>query len=196
MGNAFSSTEYPTTEPSTLVAGDRWAWKRSDLHSDYPNDSYTLSYELRLEAAGSTNITITASASGTDFLIEVGQATTSAYTVGIYHWDAYITRDSDSERIRIDYGSVTIKPDLANATTDPRSHAKICLDAIEAVLENRATLDQKSYEIAGRSLERSSISELLSLKKHYKSLYAQEKKRERMRNGKGSGAMIKTRFRR
>ena len=52
MGNLFDSNNYPQTEPSTLVAGDRWAWKRTDLGSDYPPASYTLAYEARLEGTG------------------------------------------------------------------------------------------------------------------------------------------------
>ena len=42
--NVFDRSNYPTVEPSELVAGDRWAWKRQDL-TDY-GDGYSFSYEL------------------------------------------------------------------------------------------------------------------------------------------------------
>jgi len=136
MANLFDSTNYRTLEPTLetyghpIVAGDYLAWKRSDLNSDYSNSSYSLSYKARLEASGSTLITISASASGADYLIEVGQSTTASYTVGIYHWDAYITKDSDSERVRVDHGQWEIIENLASATTDPRSSSKKVYDAV------------------------------------------------------------------
>jgi hypothetical protein len=77
MTNAFDSANYPTTEPTELVAGDMWRWKRSDLNTDYPNSAYTLKYALRLQGAGTTEIEITASASGLEYIIEVGSSTTA-----------------------------------------------------------------------------------------------------------------------
>ena len=77
MANLFTSTNYPETEPAEIVAGDRVAWKRTDLGTDYDPSSYALKYSARLEDSGSTEIEITASESGTDYIIEVGQSTTS-----------------------------------------------------------------------------------------------------------------------
>jgi hypothetical protein len=91
-----------------IVAGDLLQWKRTDLGTDYANGSYTLSYKARLEgtsAGSSVVITITASASGDDYLVSVGQSTTASYAVGDYNWQAYITRNSDSERLTIDSGT-------------------------------------------------------------------------------------------
>ena len=64
MANLFDSTNYPNVEPETLTVGDRWVWKRDDLASDYPLASYALSYEARLQGAGSTNFTLAATESG------------------------------------------------------------------------------------------------------------------------------------
>ena len=194
MANLFSSDNYPETEPAVLYVGNRWTWKRSDLNSDYANDTYTLSYELLLKASTSANITLTASASGTDYVIEIASATTAAYTLGEYCWIAYITRDSDSERITIDSGNFTLKQDKAVSTADPRSHAQIALDAIESVLESRASQDQMSYSIAGRSLSRMSPDELFTFRDQYRSEVVKEKRIERRNNGTGTGALVKVRF--
>ena len=59
MSNLFDSDNYPTVEPEVLTIGDRWLWKRTDLGSDYPPASYALSYNARLQGAGSTAISIT-----------------------------------------------------------------------------------------------------------------------------------------
>ena len=191
MTNAFDATNYPTIEPENLYAGDRWVWKRTDL-TDY-GSGYTLSYELTLDT-GADPVTITASLSGTEYLIEVSQATTANYTAGNYHWVALITRDSDSERIKIDAGTLTVKPDPATSAADPRSDARTAYDAIQAVLLNRATKDQMSYSIAGRTLERTPIPDLLVLKTHYKREVMAEEKAERLAKGLRTGSQIRVRM--
>ena len=183
MSNAFDAVNYPTSEPDELIAGDRWAWKRSDL-TDYPVADYALTYSARLEDSGATEIGITASESGSDYVVEVAAATTAAYTVGVYHWQAYITRTSDSERVTVDSGTFEVIADRDNATTDPRSHIKIVLDAIQAVIEGRATKDQESYSIQGRSLSRTSIEDLLMLRDRYQTLHTQEENEVKGTNNK------------
>lgn len=192
MTNLFDSTNYPETEPELLFAGNLWAWKRTDL-KDY-GSGYTLTYELTLES-GSTPVTLTATLTNGEYIIEVSAATTAAYAVGGYQWVALITRDSDSERVRIGYGTLEVKPDPSTSTADTRSHAKIALDAIEAVLETRATQDQMSYTINGRSLERTPIKHLRELRDYYKAEVAKEEKAEAVRQGKNSGNQIKVRMR-
>jgi hypothetical protein len=194
MANLFDSTNYPTTEPSDIIAGDRIAWKRSDLDSDYPIASYSLNYSARLENAGSTEIEITATESGSDYIVEVGQATTAAYTAGVYHWQAYIIRTSDSERITVDSGTWEVKANRDAATTDPRNHVKKVLDSIEATIEGRASKDQESYSIAGRSLGRTPIADLILLRDKYRAEYVREQRAERVANGLGHSGIIKTRF--
>ena len=97
----------PEKEPTALVAGDTWGWKRTDLGGDYSNATHTLTYKARLENGGATVISITADNDGADYKVDVAAATTAAYTAGIYHWDAYITRTSDSARVRVDHGRLT-----------------------------------------------------------------------------------------
>jgi hypothetical protein len=191
--NAFSSANYPTTEPDTLIAGDRWAWKRSDL-TDYPVASYALKYSARLEGDGTDEIEISASESGTDYIVEVAAATTANYTAGVYHWQAYITRSSDSERVTIDSGTFEVKPNRDAATDDPRSHVKKVLDAIDAVIEGRASKDQESYSIEGRSLSRTPLADLVEFREKYAALYAQEQKEEAIANGEGHNGKILVRL--
>ena len=55
-------------------------------------------------------------------------------------------------------------------------------------------MDQSSMSIAGRSLSRMSIDELLTFKNHYKAEWLKEVKQARIKNNKGSGNTIKVRF--
>jgi hypothetical protein len=70
-----------------------------------------------------------------------------------------------------------VLPDPASqgAGQDPRSHARKTLDAIEAVVEGRATKDQQAYTIGGRSLQRMPIKDLMYFRGVYRAeVYAEE----------------------
>ena len=194
MVNLFDTGNIPTTEPATIVAGDLLQWKRTDLGTDYANGSYTLSYKARLEGTGSTVITITASASGDDYLVSVGQSTTASYTAGDYRWQAYITRNSDSERLTIDSGTFEVVANRSASTADPRSHPKIMLDKIESILEGRADGDVAAYSINGRSLTKLAIPDLLMWRDRYRADYLREVRRERALNGTATGTTVVARF--
>ena len=193
MSNLFDSANYPTEVPTELQLGDYWAWKKDNLSTDYPTASYALSYEFNLvDGSTASNFTLTATESNDEYLIEVSD--TTSYTKGNYNWVSYITRSSDSARIKLSEGFVEIQDNYATTTSSVRSHAKIVLDAIEAVIENRANIDQSSMSIAGRSLSRMSIDDLLTFRARYKAEYLKEVKQARIKNGRGSGNTIKVNF--
>jgi hypothetical protein len=194
MGNGFDSTNYPTTEPSELVIGDRWLWKRADIVSDYPTADYSLTYVADKQGAGSTSFSITATETSSEYLVEVASATTAAYTSGTYAWQAYITRTSDSQRLSIARGAWNVIANLSASTADPRSHVKKVLDAIEAVIESRATIDQMAYSIAGRSLSRTPIADLLVLRDKYKAEYRRELDADRAARGLAKQNKLLVRF--
>lgn len=194
MGNKFDSENYPSNEPAELIVGDRWMWKLTEYGSDYDPASYTLKYSLRHESDPTKEIEITASGSGTDYLIEVASAVTAAKTPGRYHFQAYITRNSDSQRISIRSGSINIKANADESTSDTRSHARKVLDAIEAVLESRASKDQESYTINGRSLARTPIADLLKLRDVYRAETRREEVAEKLKNGTHTPRTIQVRF--
>lgn len=194
MANAFDSANFPETEPSELVIGDRWMWKRTDLATDYPIADYSLTYTARREGSGSTTFSITASESGTTYTVEVASATTAGYTPGTYQWQAYITRTSDSQRVVVDSGTFTVIANRSASTADPRSHVKIVLDAIKATIEGRATKDQMAYSINGRSLSLTSVADLILLRDTYQLEYNRELDAERIRNGLKTKNKILTRL--
>ena len=194
MANLFDTDLARETAPEKIVAGDRLIFKRTDLGTDYANGSYTLKYSARLEGTGSTEIEITASASGDDYLVQVNSLTTASYVAGTYQWQAYITRNSDSQRLTIDQGSWEVVANRDAATTDPRSHPRIMVEKIESILEGRAGADVNSYSINGRSLTKIPIPELMEFRSKYKAEYLREVRRERARNGVGTGAPVLVRF--
>lgn len=196
MANLFDRDNYPTQEPDLLVIGDRWTWRRPDLAATYDPSAYALTYEYHEDSGGggSHKFALTATETTDDYIIEIASATTAAYATGDFHWYAFITRSSDSERIAVDNGYAKVELNFADTNADHRSHAKKVLDAIEAVLENRASQDQMSYSIAGRSLARMSIDDLMTFRNRYRAEYNEELKRWRIKNKQDTGNTIKVRF--
>ncbi len=149
---------------NVLYAGDTLDFTTTVV--DYPAPTWTLKY--RLAPASGTPIDLTGTASGTDHRIQATATTSAGWAVGTYSWTAYVENGS-GERYTLARGRLEIKSASASlaAGADTRTQAEIALDAIDAVLANRATVDQKRYEINGRSLERMSVAELLELRGYY-----------------------------
>lgn len=165
--------DVPEGEPVILVAGTTWTWTRSDLGADYPNDTWTLTYAVKAHGTGAA-FTITASNSGTDYLVEVASAITAGKSAGQYDWAAFVS--SAAGRVRVGAGRFRIEVDLVAATADQRSHAEKMLAAIESVLEGRATKDVEAYTIEGRSVTRMKVDELLRFRDRYKTeVYAERR---------------------
>jgi len=186
------TAEIPSNEPSLITAGDTVEWQRQDLTDYLPADGWALSYSL-INSTG--KITINAGTSGEGYLVSLSAAVTAAYTAGVYSWQAYATNSGDSKRVVVDSGTMEIAPNFsAMANYDSRSHAKKVLDAIEAVIEGRASVDQESYAIMGRQLKRTPMADLLKLRDRYSALYLAEVNAENAKTGKGKKNKLKVRF--
>lgn len=193
MANIFDRTNYPKQEPNELVVGDRWVWQRPDLVSDYAIADFALSYTFT-DDAGAATFAISATEADNNYFIEVASSTTASLTAGEYQWKAFVKRSSDNERFTVDEGRTKILANTELAASDVRSHAKKVLDAIEAIIENRASQDQMSYSIAGRSLSRMTIQDLHFFRARYKAEYNEELKKARIKNEQNTGNTIKVRF--
>lgn len=191
MANLFDSINAPSGEPREIVAGDFIQWKRDDLTTDYPSDSFTLKYSARLHGAGTTEIEITA---GANHVVQVSSATSANYTAGTYSWQAYITRNSDSERVVIGSGLFEIIPSRDNSTVNPQTDAEknlqLCLD----VYAGRITSDVESYSISGRSLTKLKPEELRKEINYWQGKVNQERNKAAVKAGKASATTIKARF--
>lgn len=160
--------DIPTTEPAVLNAGDTLRWTRS--LADYPASAgWVLSYILINAAA---KITITGSASGDDHSILVPAATSAGYTPGSYDWRARVTKAA--EVYTVGEGRLTVRNAFGAATFDARTHARKTLEAIEAVIEGRASSEVSYYMIGGRQLRYLTPAELLTLRDKYRAEVARE----------------------
>jgi ferric-dicitrate binding protein FerR (iron transport regulator) len=148
--------------PSQITAGLSFQ-ARAQL-ADYPVGVWT----LRLLLRGAVAVDVDATVDGSDHVFSVAAGVTATWTAGEYAFAVRATNGTDV--VEVEAGRVRVLADLANASAgfDPRSQNRIALDAIEAVIAKRATLDQDRYRINNRELYRTPIAELLRLRKHYK----------------------------
>jgi len=153
--------EVPTAEPTEFYAGTTVAWTRT--LSDYPASTYTLTYYL---SSATDSYSFNASASGDDHAVTLTAALTAAWKAGVYKWLSVAI--DGATKYQVGSGSVRIRPNFAAGNpADRLSEDETALAAIRAVLANRATKDQEAYTIAGRSLQRTPIKDLLALESHY-----------------------------
>lgn len=162
------SAEIPTLEPTEINAGDTATWSRT--LADHPASAgWALSYVLINATA---KISISSTAGGDDHLVLVAASATAGWTAGVYDWRARVTKSG--EVYTVGQGRITVLPSLSASTADLRSHARKTLDAIESVIEGRASQDVLEYQIAGRSLKRIPVADLLVLRDRYRSEVARE----------------------
>lgn len=132
-------------------------------------------YVVTIKIVGPTTHTFTASESSGNLVCTV--LVTGA---GLYQYSITATKsvgDTVIDRVLIESAKITVGQDPTLITTgaELRGHAEKLLDAIEAVLEKRASSDQASYSIAGRSITKIPIAELLQLRDKYKTEVAENK---------------------
>ena len=179
-----------TTEPSRVTAGDTITWTKS--LPDYPASAgWVLAYTL-INLAGKK--TITGTAAGSDHLITVLAATSSAWAAGLYTWVATVTKAA--ERYTVGNGSITVAPDLAAATTfDTRSSARKALDAANLALEtygNKAYLHM--YETNGRRQQFHTPGDFLAFRSQLQDEVTREDSAARLAAGLSPKNQIRVRF--
>ena len=184
------SASIPTTEPTSLRAGDTWQWRREDL-DDYPASAWTLTYYFRNAAA---RFDVTATADGSHYAVTVAKANTGK-PAGWYDWVAMAS--SATERFEVGSGRVEILPDWSAATTlDGRSFARQMLEAIEAALLARATTDQLDLvnaTLADRGIQRDKGG-LILLRSQFMSEVKREEHAAALAAGQGGKNRLLVRF--
>lgn len=137
----------------------------------YPAPEWSVAILLR----GASSIDLAAVAEGSQHRVTASAATTEAWAPGNYWFSIRATSGDDV--VEVEQGSLVVTPDIASAAPgfDGRSQSQAALEAIDAVLGKRATLDQERYRINNRELYRTPIADLIQLRAYYANLVRQEK---------------------
>lgn len=184
------------TEPTQITQGERFVWTRT--FCDYPASEFTLQYRFRGEGTG---FNVTATADGDDFDAVITSTQSAACSIKRYRWQAWATEIADATNINMIAEGVTdVLRGFASGTTttvDLRSDNQIALDTINAAISGQTTANIQEYEIStsagSRKIKRMSMSDLLAAREVYSKLVAEEKRRERVRNGRPYLTQIKMR---
>jgi hypothetical protein len=175
-----------------LTAGDTLNYSTQVL--DYP-PSQGWALKLRLAPRGAAvgsgaPITLTATASGDVYTVQAAAAITATWAPGAWGWATWV--EKAGERYTVAQGQLTVLPDSAALAggTDTRTHAERTLEAIEAVIEGTAGRAHQEYEVAGRRLKFTPVSELLVLRDRYR----WEVRNQRAAAGTGAPAKLQVRL--
>lgn len=194
MANLFDESNAPEGEPLKVVVGDFIQWKKTALAETYPPATHSAQYVARITAGGSTEITLPAIERTGYYLFTVTSATSANFTAGFYHWQLEITETASGNRIVVETGEFEAIADLDANGADPRTHAQIMLDKIEALLEGRADKDVASYSIQGRSISKMSISDLLQWRDYYRKEVLKQQRENAIARGRPTKTTVKVRF--
>ena len=187
--------------PDLIYAGDTIVFDvpafKDAIGTNIDSGTFTLTWYARTNTA-SEGATIVGTASGSGWRVTVSSATTAAFDAGLWTWQAIATYSST--QYTAGRGQFTVKASAEYSGTpgafDDRSRAEIDLSYVDAAIR---TLSQggmvQEYTIAGRSLRRYKMTELLELRSTLQNEVAMERRRERIRQGLGNPGLAKVRFR-
>jgi metal-dependent amidase/aminoacylase/carboxypeptidase family protein len=152
--------------PKELTAGDLWTW--TEILSDHPAPTWALTYYFR----GAKALSAPATPNGANHVISVAADATKAFPPGNYEWQARVVNGLTV--VTIGTGRVAINPNLADIQSDARTFNQRVLEALQAVIENRASTDQLTLSINGRSISRMTWDEIHAAYDRYRLAVAAE----------------------
>ncbi|MBK7251942.1 MAG: hypothetical protein IPI06_14020 [Gammaproteobacteria bacterium] len=137
--------------PAKIIAGDT-------LSLSIAAGDYTAGVLYLENTAASISVAGTLTGSAIEF--KANAATTGAYSAGKYFASVRLNDGTVYETVETGWVEVVLDP-AAAGNTDRRPWQRKVLDALEATILGKASQDQLSLSIAGRSLSRMSPSELM-----------------------------------
>jgi len=171
-----------------IQQGDSTSWHDDPAtlnNLNFDSSGYTLKYELRGPGAP---LTLTAAIDGNGWMTSLTTAQSEALTPGTWWFSAYYS--ATSIRVQAGEGELVVTPDLTLAGTNfsNLSIAETALQAAEGALAtfNASGGKVKKYQIGLRSMEFSTIDEILKIIAYWKAQVLNEKTTKDLANGKGN----------
>ena len=145
-----------------------------DMASEVPS-GYTPKFVL----GGASSLSDTGAVNGDDIDFALTAAQTAALTTGQYWYQ--VVAENGAARTFIADGTIFVRGAISGSGSyDGRSTAEIIVEAIDAVMANKATADQQSYviqtQLGSRSLNRMSMDDLLKARQYYRGIVLAEKR--------------------
>jgi hypothetical protein len=187
------SVPIPTTEPTRIYSGLTTEWTRA--FSDYAPGTYTLKYRF----IGSSNIAVTATTSGSDFLVTITPAISELFIAGNYRLNGWVENGAGTEKRMVYEGDVEILYDPTTQAADAagvetRSFWRQIRDNLQAIITGKSQQSSSSYQLAGRQVSRMTWAELMQAYNQAAEMVGQEEKKDSIRRGETTSNNIGIRF--
>lgn len=184
--------DVPLIEPTEIVAGLTYKWRREDLVSDYPASTWTLTYYF----VGPTLNSFTATADGNDFAVTLSASETLGLLPGRYTLFARVSDGTELYEVYKADVVVTEDPTNVVAGTDQRSWARITRDNLRAAILGSSDSLILNYSIggAGRTIGKMSAEERLLLLDYFEAKVLREEEQAAIDAGRGNPRRIQVRF--
>ena len=189
-----------TQLPDKIRAGDTIKWRvdatRDNLGNSIDSGSWTLTYYLRTNTNHEAH-TATGSAFGLGWEFTISATDSDGFDAGDWFWQALATKGS--EAITIGAGQIEVLAGLDYtgdaAAFDGRTQAEKDLAAVQKAIRDIANGNAvKTYTVAGRSLTRYEMSDLIALESKLKFEVQRERRAALIANGKGDPFNLFVRF--
>jgi hypothetical protein len=174
------------TVPTSLVAGDTWAW--TETLTDYPASAWTATWYFQNEGGA---FWVAGAADGDVHTASAAASVTAARKPGSYFWRLTVEQSDGGspeviERRTVGEGWTTVQPNPAKGgAIDHRSTAQIMLDNVEAYLRDPSNLTASQVSYKGRQLSRWNRADLIQERNQL---------REEVRRESGAPSRLKVRF--
>jgi len=162
--------------PLEIQAGDTLEFTigYADYHAD---DGWLCTYTL---VNGTDYITFSSTADGELFSFVVTATSTGSWNAGDYTYLAKVSKEGEIHTV--EKGEVTIF-DVYSAAVDRRSYNKRMLDLLETLIPRMLANPDQQYSIAGRSITKKNLTEVLKLRDSFKARVNEELRREKRKRG-------------
>lgn len=175
--------------PDELRLGDTWFFELS--YSSFPAGTWNL---VAYFSSCAEKFSATGAQNGTAHRFTVAASTTAGYEAGGYNYQLRAEHASDGRKFTVGDGYVDLLPPLSKQA-DHRSRVKKILDALDAVIEGRATNDHLAVSVAGRSISKMGVRELQEFRAWYAQQWDLQKGKDRQKAfGQSRQSTIKARF--
>lgn len=184
-----------SVELPELVVGDTLEFLTTV--EDYPPaDGWTFKIKLRPLSGANDDITLTATTSGTDYLIQEAPATTSGWDAGDYSWSSWV--EKSGARHVIESGLTTILADpTGTGANDTRSTARKILDGLleeRAAAAEAARADVSEYTIGNRTMKYRGEGAIDADIRYWTRVVEKEENEKRLDAGLGASGRLQARL--
>ena len=169
---------------------------RDNLGNSIDSTSWSLTYYLRTNTA-SEGATVTGVAYGLGWEFIISAATSAGFDAGTWYWQSIA--EQGSEKLTLGAGQLEVLAALEYSGTpgafDGRTQLEQDLDAVQAAIRTLVSGGAvKQYSIAGRSLTKYELKDLLALESQLKAQVKREQAAQLQANGLGNPHNLFVRF--